>query len=299
MSNFETGKPAPHERADGVEDVSARLEKIKSMQIGDLSPEELMLLAGERQALAERKEEAAMDRTYEEALGDNAEYDAKKTAEKEAQEKQKEEDRAQEQEDKDKAAQIVEQLKGEGTGAENSEESKVRQARVTVLNNQIVSGEGMSDSRKRAEAIKNLSESQIEDVIGVIKSYSGTFKVQYAFLNNFEFDPRIVTSPEMVAVYKGMLQSEPHLYDVDRILSIPSFPKEILDDPEVRLSIIRSEADFLKRQAGQAGEDFSFTRRIQREVAFSADEKQILKELIKNDNTINSGKKIEIYRWLG
>ncbi len=299
MSNFETGKPATSEMEDATEKVSARLEKIKSTQIGDLSPAELMLLAGERQALAERKEEAVIDKAYEEAVTENTERDAVKEAEGIAQEKQKEEDRAQEQADKDKAAQIVEQLKGGGLHAENSADNEARQARVTALNNQIVSGEGMRDSRKRAEAIKNLSESQIEDVIGVIKSYSGTFKVQYAFLNNFEFDPRIVTHPEMTEVFKNMLKSEPHLYDVDRILSIPSFPKEILDDPEVRSSIIRSEADFLKRQAGQAGENFSFTRKIRREVAFSADEKNSLKELIKNDDTINSDKKIEIYRWLG
>ena len=55
MSNFETGKPPVNEGEDSAEKVSARLEKIKSTQIGDLSPEELMLLAGERQALAEEE----------------------------------------------------------------------------------------------------------------------------------------------------------------------------------------------------------------------------------------------------
>lgn len=127
MSNFETGKPPVNEGEDSAEKVSARLEKIKSTQIGDLSPEELMLLVGERQALKEREEEAVMDKSYEEALGENAEYDAQKTAEKEAQEKQKAADMAQEQADKDKVAEIVEQLKG-GEAQNESIDSKSQEA---------------------------------------------------------------------------------------------------------------------------------------------------------------------------
>lgn len=189
MSNFETGKPAVSEREDGAEEVSARLEEIKSTQIGDLSPEELMLLAGERQALAERKDEAVMDKTYEEALGENAEYDAKKVAEQAAQEKQKAEDMAQEQADKERANQIAQQLKSGDIQSEQVD-SKARENFKHFL----------KDKGYKESVIDGKSLGWSQEVVD-----SQVFRGSVNFLNNISrSDIESLTSDKQVELAQGL-----------------------------------------------------------------------------------------------
>lgn len=126
---------------------------------------------------------------------------------------------------------------------------------VVALNNRIVN---MRDSAKQAEAIATLSSEEVSAVAREILATSEQygFDNTYSLLKNFQFTPRLIAQPEVTQALRSLLGSgHTHIYNIDRIVNIPGFSPEILNDPEVKNGVKGSMQDFVtNHRAGDFGE---------------------------------------------
>lgn len=97
---------------------------------------------------------------------------------------------------------------------------------------------------KRQVAIDNLTPDEIQAVVKDIAK--GDWESTLSFLGNFRNKTEIVSSPEMTNKFKEVLSSgRVHVYDIDRIQSLPGISNEIFNDESVKKGVKNSIKSFV------------------------------------------------------
>lgn len=126
---------------------------------------------------------------------------------------------------------------------------------AVAINNRIVN---LSPS-ERAREIDAMSHEKISAVAKHILASSeggvNKFDSVYGMLKNFQFAPKLVAKPEVTQALKNLLSAGQQFYDVDRILRIPAFPRELLADQSVHNALKESLRSFVAGKSEQEMEN--------------------------------------------
>lgn len=143
---------------------------------------------------------------------------------------------------------------------------------------------------KQAEAIAALSPEEISAVAKLVLRSSerdgNSFDSSYGVLNTFEFTPELIAQPEVTQALKNLLVAGQHFYDIQRILHIPAFPKELLADQNIRNGL----KEGLRRFVGNKSEkdvdyEKDLIRKVTDEMGLTAEELREVAEKIKGGNS--------------
>ena len=126
---------------------------------------------------------------------------------------------------------------------------------VTALNNKIV----RMPSRQRSEAIADLSEEEISAITEELLRMSkldDSFDRVYGMLSTFNKSERILQQPDTVEALKTILTNgRTHLYNVDRIITLPGVGEKVLANLEVRSGVIESSLNFFSNYTDKSSHE--------------------------------------------
>jgi len=249
-------------------DNEERMAALKAKPAEDLSMEEFKALKEAKQdnegLVDKAQEEAGVEdaerqsekegKIYDEAKAEDTAHEQAKAAEEKL--RLAEDARVKATEDAEAAAKVLEGIQDGVKSTEQTETPKIENSKISQkdlseskkidaveLNNKIVR---MRDEKAKAEALAKMTP---EEISAVAKNIAESkWENTLDFLNNFRNKTEIIAQPEIADKLKKALSSgKVHLYDVDRILSLPG-TKEIFNDPEVQKGVKESIKKFVSYQ---------------------------------------------------